>query len=231
MNKIQELETEIKQLKRKESIEAWAKWHEEGKKFLDSLIGKCFVRYSTVDTIFLFKVKSYKVQGVWGVNHHPGYFEIQTEGHFVINNTKWSPKIEFHSEGSENFAPFGTFSLISKNKYNKKNFQFDISALKYIEQGLEESCCVETSRVTKIGRYGVDKKTGKESYGVWECCGEKPTQSVASEFIGLFTYTIDEDFYNEAKSIADKLKIDTINLWKKFEKVFDDTKRIQWEVK
>jgi predicted Zn-dependent protease len=55
MNKIQELESEIKQLKRKESIEAWAKWHEEGKKFLDSLIGKCFVRYSTGNTIFLFK--------------------------------------------------------------------------------------------------------------------------------------------------------------------------------
>lgn len=221
MSKIRELEQQIANIKKEESKEAWRIWHKEGKDFLNNIVGKCFLSLGHKDSFMMFKVLKYEVQGVWEITDHPGYYIIHTEGYFTVNKANWSSKIDINNS---NGSPYGTFSLINTSKNSKTT---DVSALQYKEQSLKNSCSVSDNRIVTIGRFNVPKKENnfKIDYDTWICNQPKPETSVQNEFFGLFIYECPEEFYNEAKQIVDKLKIDTFNLWKKYQTTLDTVKR------
>jgi hypothetical protein len=59
MNKVQELQKQLRVAEYEESKKAWLEWYEQGKRFLDSVVGKCFLWKSggrDTTSFFMFKV-------------------------------------------------------------------------------------------------------------------------------------------------------------------------------
>lgn len=219
METIQELKNKIVLLERQDSENAWKEWYDKGKMFLEGLVGRCFI-YSTSGFIQVFKVVGIKSQGVW-TSRTPGYFEMKTEGYFTIHSAKYDFSERFSIPYPEK-SPYGTFG-VERPKFSVKDKR-TLSQLHYKGQSLNETCCVTTSRVAKLGRYV--EKDGEIKYSEYAVCKPKPEKSVKDEFFGMGVYEVDPKLYNDALDIANKIASMTDEFWNKHEGTLKDAKRV-----
>jgi hypothetical protein len=214
MNKVQELQKQLRVAEYEESKKAWLEWYEQGKRFLDSVVGKCFLWKSggrDTTSFFMFKVIGYKTVGMIPSTVHPGFFEVETDGYFEINRANYS----FRRNSPAGDA-FGTFPLTYRKKGGNREV---VSNLNYDKTSLNKCCCVNNSRVTTYGYYKLDKPDDFES---GEMYLPRPRKSVREEMIGLGVYEADENLYNEAKALADEFALRTRELWGKYQKQIEE---------
>lgn len=219
METVQELKNKIALLERQENEGAWKEWFDKGKCFLEGLVGRCFMHNST-DSAQIFKVLRIKVQGVWTAKTQ-GYFELETEGYFTVNSAKYNFTNRFVIPPKD--GPYGTFTLCNP-KFTIRNKKV-LSQLNYMGQSLHDNCSVDTSRVAKLGRYGL--KNGVEDYGTYAVCQPKPVKSVREEFFGLLVYEIPVEMYDDALLIANEIAQKTNEYWKKYENAMKGAKRLE----
>lgn len=216
---VSELKRRIAQLEVEESKDAWQEWYDKGVVFLNSIVGRVFA-YWGGSSLVIFKVLSYKTQQVW-TQRASGYFEIKTEGYFNIYSAKHIYGAGLQIPYTSN-TPYGCFE-VDVPKFTARNKKA-MSQIDYKGMSLSNSCCVQTHKVTKIGRYITDDK-GKIDSNHYAVCTPKPKKSVKDEFCSQ-VYEVPLEMYNEALEMANELVGKTNDYWNKYEKVLKEAKRI-----
>lgn len=212
---IQDLENKKRLLLLEQSKQAWKIWHEEGIKFLESIKGRCFTTKNN-DSFQLFKVIDYKKGNFLGNSEYKGFYEVITEGYFIVRSASYSQKFEIPYTPE---TPFGCFAL----KVNKKSKEIQAtSQLNYINQSLNEACLIDISKVTKIQYRGDDYEDDSWAFE------DTPTKSVKSWLKDYWNwYEVSQEFYNDCIKLANYIAVETDNLWSKYSKELENAQIIK----
>lgn len=193
-------EVEVNKLKKKLSQENWKQWSDKVRSYLNNAIGKAFISQSTNDSFGLYRVNGYDKRQYFNFPDYKCWFEIKTDGLFIINNYSYDKSIKLRNES--NFL--GNIDAI---KYNKKKNGLKILMPEYSNRSLGEQVMVSTSNMALIGNKYIDGVQDSQ------CKDEPPIDST----LGLFTYEVPMEFYNEIAEIY-RLHIQSIiNFYSKWE--------------